>query len=398
MARLVGPDDGSRLAYQILADNTLGSASGLTAVYYADEAATTLADIITYPDGDAIAGSAMTVAATSLLPLLKFPDGVDTVYVKVNGGPVTAVYSRVEASDILPVGTASSTVAAGDDSRIVGAQQRSELTTKGDLYVATGAGIVVRLPVGANDQVLTAQSGETAGMEWADIVGGGGGGFIGAWDPAVEYQPGAIVQYGDLLYGTIDGAPVGEQPDTVVPLNTVVPTTTATGDGTDYQFVAQVTATELTRVEGVDFYKLAGQSAVPHELRAYDISWGTTSPLAVATVPNEVGAAVGFQTAPMVGDMRAGRTYGFTFVAGTVAEDTYAYTAGFAFGGTVGALTLVAGGFVASHANITTISSPTTYYTAVGPRFRRRNQYWTRLVAGAPVWIGSNRAVTYAPS
>lgn len=387
MARLVGPDDGSRLAYQIRSDNALGTAAGLTAVYYADEAATTLADIVTYPAGDPITGSAMTVAATSLLPLFQFPDGVDTIYVKVNGGPATAIYARVEASDVQAVGAAADA-----------AQPRSTLTTKGDLYVATGPGTVTRLGVGSNGQALLAQSGVAAGVEWGDIVGGAGSGFTGTWDALTEYQPGDIVQYGDLLYGTIDGAPAGEQPDTVVPLNTAVPTTTATGDGTDYQFVAQVTATELTRVEGIDFYKLAGQSAVPHELRAYDISWGTTSPLAVATVVGEVGGAVGFQTAPVVGDMRAGKTYAFTFVAGTVGEDTYAYTPGFTFGGEVGALTLVAGGFVASHANITSIGSPTTYYAAVGPRFRSRNQYWTRLVAGAPVWIGSNRAVTYAPS
>ncbi|MEU8379791.1 hypothetical protein AB0C32_11440, partial [Streptosporangium sp. NPDC048865] len=74
----------------------------------------------------------------------------------------------------LPVGTSASTVAAGDDSRIVGAQQRSTLTTKGDLYVATGAGTVARVGVGANDQVLTADSGQAAGVRWADPAAGGG--------------------------------------------------------------------------------------------------------------------------------------------------------------------------------------------------------------------------------
>ena len=35
--------------------------------------------------------------------------------------------------------TTGYTLAAGDDSRITGAQQRSTVTTKGDLYVATAS-------------------------------------------------------------------------------------------------------------------------------------------------------------------------------------------------------------------------------------------------------------------
>lgn len=84
-----------------------------------------------------------------------------------------ALESTLGDAAVLDVGTGAGTVAAGDDSRITGAQQRSTLTTKGDLYVATGSATVVRLPVGSNTQVLTADSGETAGVKWA--AGGGGG-------------------------------------------------------------------------------------------------------------------------------------------------------------------------------------------------------------------------------
>ncbi|MER5622513.1 hypothetical protein ABT061_15860 [Streptosporangium sp. NPDC002544] len=75
---------------------------------------------------------------------------------------------------VLAVGASTGTVAAGDDSRITGAQQRSTLTTKGDLYVATGVGAVARVGVGADDQVLTADSGQAAGVRWADPPAGGG--------------------------------------------------------------------------------------------------------------------------------------------------------------------------------------------------------------------------------
>lgn len=43
---------------------------------------------------------------------------------------------------------------------------------KGDLAVGTGANSAYKLPVGSNDQVLVADSGEVTGMKWASISGG----------------------------------------------------------------------------------------------------------------------------------------------------------------------------------------------------------------------------------
>jgi hypothetical protein len=47
------------------------------------------------------------------------------------------------------------------------------LTTKGDIYAATGAGVVVRQGVGANGTVLTANSALDDGLEWATPSAGG---------------------------------------------------------------------------------------------------------------------------------------------------------------------------------------------------------------------------------
>ena len=47
--------------------------------------------------------------------------------------------------------------------------QPSTLTAKGDTYVATASGVVTRLAVGSNDQVLTADSTQAKGMKWAAV-------------------------------------------------------------------------------------------------------------------------------------------------------------------------------------------------------------------------------------
>lgn len=47
-------------------------------------------------------------------------------------------------------------------------QLRTILTNKGDIYVATASGTVVRLGVGVNGQVLVADSTQAAGVAWKD--------------------------------------------------------------------------------------------------------------------------------------------------------------------------------------------------------------------------------------
>ena len=59
-------------------------------------------------------------------------------------------------------------------------EAQTPLTTKGDLLVTDGT-TLQRVPIGTNDQVLTADSVQASGVKWATPAGGGG-----AWTTAVK--------------------------------------------------------------------------------------------------------------------------------------------------------------------------------------------------------------------
>jgi hypothetical protein len=62
------------------------------------------------------------------------------------------------------------------------------LDAKGDLVAGTGLDTYARLPVGADGEVLTADSTAGSGLAWAADAGGGGGSLTDthAWMPLVD--------------------------------------------------------------------------------------------------------------------------------------------------------------------------------------------------------------------
>lgn len=93
-------------------------------------------------------------------------DDISLIPNQASGGGVIALVGdttttgTIDGRDVAADGTALDALDVG--------------TTKGDLLVHNGS-TYVRLPVGSNDQVLTADSAQAAGVKWAAGGGGGGG-------------------------------------------------------------------------------------------------------------------------------------------------------------------------------------------------------------------------------
>jgi hypothetical protein len=87
---------------------------------------------------------------------------MDFTWVAANPGDITGVTAGTGISG----GGTSGTVTVTND-------MATSMTTKGDIIVATGSGTYVRQGVGTNGQVLTANSAQADGVEWASPASGG---------------------------------------------------------------------------------------------------------------------------------------------------------------------------------------------------------------------------------
>jgi hypothetical protein len=91
------------------------------------------------------------------------------------GSPVDGVWADSEfwnGAAATAFGTAINNNLTDIGNLETGKADKSTLTAKGDLYVASASGVVTRLAVGANNQVLTADSAQTVGVKWATPTSG----------------------------------------------------------------------------------------------------------------------------------------------------------------------------------------------------------------------------------
>jgi hypothetical protein len=268
---------------------------------------------------------------------------------------------------------------------------KSLFTAKGDIAVATGPGVVVRLPVGADGRVLGANAATATGLEW--LAGGGAstGKYRGIWQPATVYDEGDTVFYDGGYYGAVNGALADVAPFDVLTFFTGALPSITTTDQDDYQFLNSFTVSQELRLEACTWDKITQQNNPPHELRVFDLGFSTATPQAAVTTLNET--ASGAQAAPIVYDLQPGRSYRMSLVTGTGSEGGYRFQANFFAGPqTVGSLTVSGGGFVTGFAGVAVPQSPTTYYSSVSPRWKEPNASWQLLGYHDPVVIGNARA------
>lgn len=103
----------------------------------------------------------------------------------------------------LPVGTASGVASLDAGAKLPAGQlPASAVTTatvvaKGDLLVGTGVGAITRLPIGADTQVLAADSAQASGVRWVPPTVAGTLTFRGTWAANTVYAVSDVVK----LYG-----------------------------------------------------------------------------------------------------------------------------------------------------------------------------------------------------
>lgn len=173
MARLTGPDEAVRLVYVTTGSNKgKASAQGMSAVLYADAALTTLANVQTTL-GAAIPESTVIVDAYSKLPLFLFPDGVDTIYTSINGGPPVPLYARTDDRlDALAAAVAAAQSAANAAESPAGAQAKAD-AAQAAATAAAASDATAKANAVATAAAATAASGDAATL--ASSIGAAAG-------------------------------------------------------------------------------------------------------------------------------------------------------------------------------------------------------------------------------
>ena len=132
--------------------------------------------------------------------------GTDGQFLVADSGEATGLVWQTLSVDLTADVTGALPIAnggTGQTTQTAAMDALSPTTTKGDLLVDDGTN-VVRVAVGTNDQILVADSGEAAGVRWADnTAGGGGGGFT--WFNDDGDAPLDQVKYNNKVWTFSDG-------------------------------------------------------------------------------------------------------------------------------------------------------------------------------------------------
>lgn len=150
---------------------TGGGGSGTVTSVAAGDASITIGGSPTTTPTVAVAANGITNAKMATMA---------THTIKANNTGSTAAPTDITLAQLVAMGgtpTGSKFLADDGTLKVTGDLSLSVFTTKGDIVVATASGVVTRIPVGSNGQVLTADSTQASGVKWATPTGGSGGGI-----------------------------------------------------------------------------------------------------------------------------------------------------------------------------------------------------------------------------
>jgi hypothetical protein len=181
--------------------------------------------------------------------------------------PIRSLLARLRSVDGIGSGLDADLLQGTDLSALV---LKATLTTKGDVYVATGSGTLTRLGVGANGTVLTADSAQTSGIKWAAPGGGGGGGDMSQ----STYDPNADGVIGLANGGT--GATTAAAARTAIGVSTVG----NTGDAAD---LTGTLAAARVASNSLALAKLVNATGTAKIIGRYSASSGAWQELTIST-------------------------------------------------------------------------------------------------------------------
>lgn len=161
----------------LAADRTL-AVDGLTDAHVADGAdiaQTKILDLV--DDLDAKADAAVTLTAGSGLTgggdlsadRSFVVSGLTNTHIASGAAIAKSKLAALAIGDSDVTGGIATSKISGLDTALSGKQPLATLTTKGDLYAATASATVARVAAGSNGQVLQAQSGQAAGLQWVSL-------------------------------------------------------------------------------------------------------------------------------------------------------------------------------------------------------------------------------------
>lgn len=200
-----------------------------------------------------------------------FGQAVDTSLADLKGGTTGQVLSKASNTDM------DFTWVAADDTNAI---QNAIVDAKGDLIAASAADTPARLAVGANDLVLTADSGQSTGLKyagaWTTWTPSTGNITVGNGTLTARYAKVAKTVFVEIMFTLGSTSAVTGVPTFTLPINPVL---------TGFTFNGTATLGDFGTAGYVGLPGFYGSNGVYVALLNTGSSWGVEAGSVTSTVP-----------------------------------------------------------------------------------------------------------------